>query len=77
MVRRRGRAGALCLGAALAAGAAGCRDWKAGVDPARARAEPVQEALEGARPIESTARAGPTFAAATKKGLFGRLFGKK
>ena len=34
-------------------------------------------APKGARPIDSAARAGPTFAAATKKGLFGRLFGKK
>ncbi|HEU4383436.1 MAG TPA: hypothetical protein VFR85_08040 [Anaeromyxobacteraceae bacterium] len=37
---------------ALLAASAGCRDWKARVDPARARAEPVQEPLEGARPIE-------------------------
>jgi hypothetical protein len=46
---RRGAALALC---ALAAGPAGCGDWKRKVDPARARGEPVQEALSGAPPIE-------------------------
>ncbi len=30
----------------------GCRDWRAGVDPARARGEPAQEPLDGARPME-------------------------
>ncbi len=49
---RAGRARAIAVAALLAAGAGGCRDWKARVDPARARAEPAQEAIEGARPIE-------------------------
>ena len=47
--RGRGAALALC---ALAAGLPACRDWKEKVDPARARDEPVQEALHGAHPIE-------------------------
>ncbi len=45
------RAAALAL-SALAVGLPACRDWKARVDPARARAEPVQVAVEGASPIE-------------------------
>ena len=45
-----GRAAALAL-CALAALPA-CRDWKKKVDPARARADPAQEPLEGAPPIE-------------------------
>ncbi len=43
---------ALALGALALAGLPGCRDWKKKVDPARARGEPVQEALNGAPPIE-------------------------
>ena len=31
---------------------AGCRDWRSRVDPGRAAAEPVQEALDGAPPID-------------------------
>lgn len=39
---------ALCALAALP----GCRDWKEKVDPARAAAEPAQEEIAGAPPIE-------------------------
>jgi hypothetical protein len=35
---------------------AGCRDWRARVDPARAAAEPEQVLLTGERPIELEAR---------------------
>lgn len=31
---------------------AGCRDWRSHVEPGRAAAEPVQEALDGAPPID-------------------------
>jgi len=44
----RGARLALVLAVAIAA----CRDWRAGVDPARAGAEPDQAALPGAAPIE-------------------------
>jgi hypothetical protein len=43
------RAGALCAAALLLGG---CRDWRSRVEPGRAAAEPAQEALDGAPPID-------------------------
>jgi hypothetical protein len=41
---------------ALLAATAGCRDWRARVEPSRAAAEPEQAPAEGLRPIELEAR---------------------
>lgn len=49
---RPGRRRAGLLAAAVLGALGGCRDWRDRVDPARASAEPVQEALQGAGPIE-------------------------
>jgi len=54
-LRRALRRAALAA-ALLATSAPGCRDWRRGVDPARARSEPEQVLVDGQPPIDLEAK---------------------